>query len=184
MTRVAITGVGFINSLGIDNDVVWSKLCSAESGVHAIEQYDPSALATKVAGEVTSLNVRPYLSKPRSSRLMNKGARLVMLATAHAMTDSGADWVKISADDVGVFLASENQISGTEHIFSAIRNARLGPGTIDYEALGREAMNLYPLFFVEGLPAAALYFVSEQFGFTGLSPSSISPTPPPTLLRV
>lgn len=169
MNRVAITGIGFVNSLGSSKQSVWEKLCKGKSGVRSITQYDPSALKTQIAGEVTELDVRSFLSKPRSMRLMNKGSKLAIAAAAQSLQDSAVNWGSVSATNVAVYFASENQISGTERIFPAIRNSRLNPTTIDYRTLGKEAMKLYPLYFVEGLPAAALYFISEQFGFTGAS---------------
>ena len=169
MSRVAITGIGFVNSLGSSKQSVWEKLCKGKSGVRSITQYDPSALKTQIAGEVTELDVRSFLTKPRSMRLMNKGSKLAIAAAAQSLRDSAVNWSSVSAANVAVYFASENQISGTERIFPAIRNSRLNPTTIDYRTLGKEAMKLYPLYFVEGLPAAALYFISEQFGFTGAS---------------
>ena len=52
MRRVVVTGMGMVTPLGDGVDTNWRKLMAAESGIRAIQAFDTSDLATKIAGEV------------------------------------------------------------------------------------------------------------------------------------
>ena len=52
MRRVVVTGMGMVTPLGDGVDTNWRRLMAAESGIRAIQAFDTSDLATKIAGEV------------------------------------------------------------------------------------------------------------------------------------
>src|ERR1700756_4771304 len=52
MRRVVVTGMGMVTPLGDGVETNWNKLMAAESGIRAIQAFDTSDLATKIAGEV------------------------------------------------------------------------------------------------------------------------------------
>ncbi|WP_077489815.1 beta-ketoacyl-[acyl-carrier-protein] synthase family protein [Sinomonas mesophila] len=167
MRRVAVTGIGMAGALGREVPQVWGSLLAGGSGIGPISAYDPSALLTQVAGEVPEFDVRPALSKRRAVKLMNRASQLAMSALSGALRDAALDPAALDPSGVGVYMASENQISDATHVLPATLKARRPGGGIDPEALGKAAMEMYPLFFLEGLPAAALFFASEQYGFAG-----------------
>src|SRR6478672_8397862 len=52
MRRVVVTGMGMVTPLGDGVDTNWRRLMAAESGIRAIQAFDTSDLATKIACEV------------------------------------------------------------------------------------------------------------------------------------
>lgn len=52
MRRVVVTGLGIVSPLGCGVEHTWKRLISGESGIRAIEHFDVSDLAAKVAGVV------------------------------------------------------------------------------------------------------------------------------------
>ena len=52
MTRVVITGMGWITPLGNDIASVWERMVASESGVGKIDRFDATSFPTKIAGQV------------------------------------------------------------------------------------------------------------------------------------
>lgn len=52
MRRVVVTGLGLVTPLGVGVKVNWDRLINGESGIRAIQSFDVSDLASKVAGQV------------------------------------------------------------------------------------------------------------------------------------
>ena len=48
MRRVVVTGMGAITPLGVGVDHVWHQLLNGESGITAIQSYEPNDLASQV----------------------------------------------------------------------------------------------------------------------------------------
>ena len=78
MRRVVVTGMGMVTPLGDGVDTNWKRLMAAESGIRAIQAFDTSDLATKIAGEVPlgdkangHFNADVYLA-PKDQRKLDK----------------------------------------------------------------------------------------------------------------
>ena len=65
--RVAITGLGTVNPLGLDVAATWDALCAGRGGIGPIEQFDASALPVRFAGEVKGFDPAT-LPDPRAAR--------------------------------------------------------------------------------------------------------------------
>lgn len=52
MRRVVVTGLGIVSPLGCGVEHTWKRLINGESGIRAIEHFDVSDLAAKVAGVI------------------------------------------------------------------------------------------------------------------------------------
>ena len=52
MRRVVVTGLGIVSPLGCGVERTWKRLINGESGIRAIEHFDVSDLAAKVAGVI------------------------------------------------------------------------------------------------------------------------------------
>jgi 3-oxoacyl-[acyl-carrier-protein] synthase II len=52
MRRVVVTGLGIISPLGVGVENNWKRLINGESGIRAIEHFDVSDLAAKIAGVI------------------------------------------------------------------------------------------------------------------------------------
>ena len=61
MTRVVITGMGWITPLGNDLDSVWARMCNSESGIAPIKRFDATSFPTPFAGEVRDFDWTQYV---------------------------------------------------------------------------------------------------------------------------
>ncbi|MGW5453241.1 beta-ketoacyl-[acyl-carrier-protein] synthase family protein [Nocardia sp. NPDC003979] len=169
MNRVVISGIGVVSPLGTGFTQTWKELVAGRSAVRPITAYDPSSLRTRFGAEITDFDAKPFVRNRKSLRLMTRANQLAHAAVRLATEEARIDPATSGNDSVGVFLASENQISDPLHILEATVEACGPDGRIDPTRLGHEAARMYPLFFVEGLPSAELFFLSEEFGFAGPS---------------
>jgi 3-oxoacyl-[acyl-carrier-protein] synthase II len=81
--------------LGDGVETNWDKLMAAESGIRAIQAFDTSDLATKIAGEVPQgdkanghFNVDTYLA-PKDQRKLDKFLIFALAAAEQAVEDAG-----------------------------------------------------------------------------------------------
>ncbi|MBM3645334.1 MAG: beta-ketoacyl-ACP synthase II [Alphaproteobacteria bacterium] len=95
MRRVVVTGLGMVTPLGDGVDVNWRRLMAAESGIGAIQAFDTSDLATKIAGEVPlgdaangHFNADTYVPA-KDQRKLDKFILFGIAAAQQAVEDSG-----------------------------------------------------------------------------------------------
>jgi 3-oxoacyl-[acyl-carrier-protein] synthase II len=95
MRRVVVTGMGMVTPLGDGVDTNWRRLMAAESGIRAIQSFDTSDLATKIAGEVPigdkangHFNTDAYVA-PKDQRKLDKFLIFGLAAAEQAVEDSG-----------------------------------------------------------------------------------------------
>jgi 3-oxoacyl-[acyl-carrier-protein] synthase II len=85
-----------------------------------------------------------------------------------AVQDSGLDLASEDAELVGLFVGSNKEISNPMTLLDGTLVARNEDGSVDYRRLGEQASSAFPpLYFVEGLQAASLFYISQVFGMRG-----------------
>ncbi len=68
MTRVVITGVGLVTSLGNDVETTWDALCEGRSGIKPITGFDATAYAVRFGGEIVDFDASRYLGHKEARR--------------------------------------------------------------------------------------------------------------------
>ncbi|MPW87046.1 beta-ketoacyl-ACP synthase II, partial [Moraxella catarrhalis] len=53
MRRIVVTGMGMINSLGLNKEDSFLAIAKGECGIKNIESFDASAFPVRIAGEIT-----------------------------------------------------------------------------------------------------------------------------------
>ncbi len=168
MRRVVITGMGMVTPLGDGVDTNWRRLLAAESGIRAIQAFDTSDLATKIAGEVPlgdkangHFNVDAYMP-PKDQRKLDRFIVFALAAAEQAVEDSG--W-KPQDDEgqqrTGVMIGSG--IGGLSTIYetSVVLKER-GPRRVS------------PFFIPSALINLASGQVSIKYGFKGPNHSVVT----------
>lgn len=152
--RVVITGVGLINSLGLNAKDSWSGILSSKSGVKNITHFDTSQYPCKIASIVSEFNPEDYIS-PRDIRKMDKFIHFGIAAATEAVEDSG--WEpegEIARERTGVMLGSG--IGGL--------------GTIEetsIELRQSERCRVSPYFIPASLVNLLSGHISIKYGFAG-----------------
>jgi 3-oxoacyl-[acyl-carrier-protein] synthase II len=168
MRRVAITGIGLATPLGLDAASSWQALLEGRCAVGPVKAYDASALRTQIAAEIPAFDAKPFLANRRVLRMMTRSDQLAVAGAALAVRDSALDFAARDRERCGLFVAGNKETSKLEPVLDGLIETRRGDGVADLRLLGEKAASvLPPLFFVEGLQASTLFYISEAYGLKG-----------------
>lgn len=168
MRRVVITGIGLVTPLGIGVGETWAGLIAGRSAIGPLRAISPASFRTKIGGEIDGLNARDFVTNRRLIRSMTRGDVLAMAGAVSAVRDSGLDFEARDIERVGLYVGGNKEVCSLSHFSDAVLASRRDDGYADILAFGEIApRSVYPLFFVEGLPAAPLFYVSDAYGLKG-----------------
>jgi 3-oxoacyl-[acyl-carrier-protein] synthase II len=103
--RVVVTGLGAVCPLGNSVQEAWDKALAGTPGITRITRFDPSRLASQIAGEVKNFDLSPYMS-PKEARRMDLFIHYGMAAGLQAWRDCGLAVDEGNAERVGVNFGS------------------------------------------------------------------------------
>jgi len=103
--RVVVTGLGIISPLGNAVQEAWDNALAGKPGITRITRFDPSRLASQIAGEVKGFDVAPYMS-PKEARRMDLFIHYGMAAGLQAWRDGGFQVTPENAERVGINFGS------------------------------------------------------------------------------
>ena len=86
--RVVVTGLGMVTALGGDVASTWDGLVAGRSGVGPITAFDPSRVASRIAGEVPDFDPSAVLDR-KEQRRNDRYTQLALVATREALADAG-----------------------------------------------------------------------------------------------
>ena len=78
MKRVVVTGLGMINSLGLEKESAFSAIVAGKCGIKMIESFDVEKQSVKIAGEIMDFDVLSVLDAKeakKADRLFNLDLR-------------------------------------------------------------------------------------------------------------
>src|SRR6266508_456204 len=88
MKRVVITGIGLVSPLGIGIEENWRALIEGRSGIGPITQFDATAFATRIAGEVKDFEPTRWIDK-RDVKNLDRFLQFAIAAGYMAIEDAG-----------------------------------------------------------------------------------------------
>ena len=89
MTRVVVTGMGWITPLGNDLDTVWKRMCNSESAIATIDRFDASSFPTKFAGQVRDFDWTAYVNDSAIHHSPAMNSQFALGAAKQAWEQSG-----------------------------------------------------------------------------------------------
>jgi 3-oxoacyl-[acyl-carrier-protein] synthase II len=166
--RVAITGIGLCTPLGIGTETTWAGLVEGRSAVGPIRGYDATSLQTQIGAEVEGLEARDYVANRRSLRTMTRHDIYAMAAAKGAIDSSGLELGEDPEGRNALFTAGDKQVSDPDYFAESSVAARDADGKADIRRFGELAYSsVHPLFYLEGIQGASLFYISEQWGLRG-----------------
>ncbi|MDI6775570.1 MAG: beta-ketoacyl-ACP synthase II [Verrucomicrobiota bacterium] len=105
MRRVALTGLGVVSPLGCDLARFWERLTAGWSGIRRIQNFDPTAYGSQIAGEVKEFDVNAFIP-PKERRRMDKFSIFAMAAAKMAVADSGLNLAGENPERIGAIVGS------------------------------------------------------------------------------
>ena len=168
MSRVVITGLGLVSSIGNNVSETWNNLITGKSGIKKISSFDVSDLPCKIAGYIShNEKDENYVdrSKYLETREINRNDRFIqygLIASIMAVEDAGL----MTLDDksklrVGVSVGSG--IGGLETIYN---------GSITLKEKGSRKIS--PFFIPSSLINLTSGQISIKFGFKGPNHSVVT----------
>lgn len=159
MKRVVVTGIGMINSLGLDKESSFQAIVDGKCGIKTIELFDPEKFSAKIAGEITNFDPNTVMD----AKEIKKADRFIQLglkAAAEAIADAD---IPEEADKERFGVSSASGIGGLPAIEknSVICDTR-GPRRIS------------PFFIPSALVNMLGGFVSIYHGLKGPNLSSVT----------
>ena len=88
MTRVVVTGMGALSALGNDVASTWDGLVAGRSGIRTIERFDPSRLASRMAGEVRDFDPSHVLDR-KDMRRTDRYIQFGLVVAREALDQAG-----------------------------------------------------------------------------------------------
>jgi 3-oxoacyl-[acyl-carrier-protein] synthase II len=99
---------------------------------------------------------------------MTEADELAVAGAVLALRDAGLDGQTRLGERAGLFVGGNKELCRPDDVVAGVLAAGAEDGTADFHRLGLVASSvLSPLFYVAGLQAAALYFISQAHGILG-----------------
>ncbi len=125
MKRVVVTGLGMINSVGMDKEESFSAILDGVCGIKQIELFDIEKFSVKIAGEIRDFDP----SSVMDAKEVKKADRFIQLgikAANEAMLDANFT-EEIDKDRIGNIL-SFRELGGLPNIEEELRNFAIPGG--------------------------------------------------------
>jgi 3-oxoacyl-[acyl-carrier-protein] synthase II len=104
-SRVVVTGLGAITSLGHDVDTFWSNLLAGKCGIERVTHFDTTHFACQIGAEVRDWQPEQHMDA-KEVRRNDRYTQLGFVTAKDAIKDSGLDMGKEDGDRVGVLIGS------------------------------------------------------------------------------
>ncbi|HEY4034764.1 MAG TPA: beta-ketoacyl-ACP synthase II [Ktedonobacteraceae bacterium] len=105
MSRVVVTGLGLVTSLGNDLASTWDALCQGKSGISEITGYDTSRHRVHFGGEIRNFDPTSYMDR-KEARRNDPYEQMAVAASKQALAHANLQITDEIADDVGVYIGS------------------------------------------------------------------------------
>lgn len=118
--RVVITGLGVVSAVGNNLSEFWESLIRGKEGTKEITVFDPSAYRTKIAAEVSNLDVEAHFAKKELRRL-SRCDQFGLIAFREAWKSARLDQNSCDKERTGVVLgAGSGGILSVEKYFRGL----------------------------------------------------------------
>lgn len=103
MKRVVVTGIGMINSLGLDKESSFKAIVEGQCGIKSISSFDTTEHSVSIAGEITDFDPNTIMN-PKEVKKADRFIQLGLAAAKEAMAD--AKFEGYESENFGVSSAS------------------------------------------------------------------------------
>jgi 3-oxoacyl-[acyl-carrier-protein] synthase II len=103
LKRVVVTGIGMINSLGLDKESSFKAIVDGQCGIKSISLFDTELYSVKIAGEISEFDPKTVMN-PKDVKKADRFIQLGIAAAQEAMKDANFD--SFEAERFGISSAS------------------------------------------------------------------------------
>ena len=155
LTRVVVTGVGAVTSIGIGREPFWRSLLEGRSGIGPVESFDTSRYQVHVGGEVKAFRPEGFVTR-QSPAQMGRGSQLAIAAARLALDDAAVADGSVDPMRVGVSIGTT---SGEPEWIERFNDRELAG---ERDRIGDEFLNRYPCHVLAA-------HVASELGFRGVN---------------
>lgn len=157
--RVVITGLGPITPIGTGKEAFAAAQRSGKSGIGPITHFDPSSIASKIAGEVKE-DLSQWID-PKEARRLDRVVQFALVAADLALADSGLTRDEVANERTGTLVGSG--IGGMQTFEDQAR--------VNFE---RGAGRISPMFIPMMIANMSTGHIAMRFGATGPSSTVVT----------
>ena len=161
MKRVVITGMGTINPLGENIDIVWDNILRGENRTAIISRFDASLFRTQIASEIKNFQPEKYLDRNEIKR-SDLFTQYALYSASQALEDSGLDPNTMDPFDIGVIWGVGQ--GGMETFENEVENY----------VTGNYIPRFSPFFVPRLIVNMASGMISMKFGLKGINYTTVS----------
>ncbi len=136
-SRVVITGLGVISSIGIGKDKFWDALIQGRSGISRITGFDTSCYQNHNAGQVRDFEPLDFISKERAAT-MGRASCLGIAAARLAASDARLRPEYYQQPDIGIVMGTT---MGESQVIEGLNDAWVRDG---HQAIDADWIPRYP----------------------------------------
>ena len=103
--RVVITGMGIISPVGSQVNDAWKNVRDGVSGISLVDDFDTSALTTRIGGQVKDFDVNDFLA-PKDARKIDPFMHYGIAASIKALQDSGLEVTEENGPTIGIAMGA------------------------------------------------------------------------------
>jgi len=115
LKRVVVTGLGMVNSLGLDKESSFKAIVEGRCGIKRIESFDTENHSVKIAAEITNFDPLSVMN-PKEVKKADRFIQLGIKASNEAMADAGLDKEDGAIDFTRFGISSASGIGGLINI--------------------------------------------------------------------
>lgn len=159
-SRVVITGIGVVSSIGVGKDAFWENLTRGKSGISEISVFDTTDYPTHLGGQIKDFRPQEFISEGRLKKL-GRAAYQAVAAAGLALKDASFKPRDSDPQMIGVIIGTT---MAETQVFEELNSTWIKQGL---EAVDAEWLCQIPAFALSANVAA-------EFGFRG--PNYVIPT--------
>jgi 3-oxoacyl-[acyl-carrier-protein] synthase II len=153
-SRVFVTGVGVVSSIGLGRDAFFRALESGVSGISPVASFDATPLGREKAGEVKDFDPRDHLTQGEQRR-MGRCSAMALAAARMAMVDAGLDPSHLAGPRTAVVLGTT---MGEAQILAELDHEWIlgGQKAISRAMISRYGSTLLPIHVARAIGATGM----------------------------
>jgi 3-oxoacyl-[acyl-carrier-protein] synthase II len=154
LSRVFITGVGVVSSIGLGREDFFRALAEGKSGISPVESFDTTSLGRTFAGEVTGFRARDHLTAAEARRT-GRCSAMTLAAARMAIKDAGLDAAALRGPRTAVVLGTT---MGEADVLEELDHAwiRSGPRGIKRAHIPKYGSTLMPIHIARAIGAEGM----------------------------
>jgi 3-oxoacyl-[acyl-carrier-protein] synthase II len=169
MSRIVITGMGWITPLGHDLESAWTRMMAGQCGMGRIDRFDAATFPTTFAAQIRNYDFRSYVQDPAVHKDAGLNVQFALGAARQAWEQAGLSRNGVNRKRIGIYLgAGEGVLDFDNYVRSNLAGWDEASGKVDAVRWASAALQcMIPAREIEQEPNMPLSHIAREFGIRG-----------------